>query len=219
MQRFLLQNNHKRTKRNYLSRMIDEKVKCMKVAKKYEKDYWDGNRRYGYGGYTYIERISKPIAKKIIKAFKLNKNSRILDLGCGKGYLIYEILKLLPGIKVKGIDISKHAIKNIPKVLKGNVIHKDAKKKLPFRDKEFDLAISFGLFHNFNLLELEKSISEFSRVAKKNYLMVESYRNNQELFNLQCWALTCETFLTPEEWKWIFKKNKYKGDFEFIFFE
>ena len=219
MERFLLQQNHNSTKRNYIQRMIDEKVKCMKIAKKYEKDYWDGDRKYGYGGYKFIKGRLTQVAKKIIREFNLNSNSKILDLGCGKGYLLYEIQNILPGIKVKGLEISKHAIKDSSKIIKPNILNFDARKKLPFKNNEFDLAISFGVFHNFNILELDKAIVEFSRIAKKNYLMVESYRNNQELFNLQCWALTCETFLRPEEWKWLFKKTKYNGDYEFIYFK
>jgi ubiquinone/menaquinone biosynthesis C-methylase UbiE len=219
MERFFLQKNHNSTKRNYISRMIDDKVQCMKVAKKYGKDYWDGNRRYGYGGYRFIQGRLTPVAKKIIKQFNLNSKSKILDLGCGKGILLYEISNLLPGIKIQGLEISEHAIKNSPQNIKPSILKFDARKKLPFKNKEFDLALSFGLFHNFNLLELEKAISEFSRVAHKNYLMVESYRNNHELFNLQCWALTCETFLIPDEWRWMFKKANYKGDYEFIYFK
>lgn len=219
MERFLLQKNHNSTKRNYIGRMIDNKVQCMKIAKKYGKDYWDGNRRYGYGGFKFIKGRLTPVAKKIIKQFNLNSKSKILDLGCGKGILLYEILNLLPGIKIQGLEISSHAIKNSPQEIKESILKFDAKKKLPFKNKEFDLAISFGLFHNFNLLELEKAIAEFSRVSNKNYLMVESYRNNQELFNLQCWALTCETFLMPDEWRWLFKKANYKGDYEFIYFK
>ena len=167
MERFFLQNNHNLTKRNYLGRMIDEKVKCMKIAKKYEKDYWDGNRRYGYGGYSFIKGRLTPVAKKIIKDFKLNSKSRILDLGCGKGFLLYEILNLVPGITVKGVEISKHAIKKAPKKIKSKILNFDARKKLPFKTNEFDLSLSFGLFHNFNLSELENGIKEFSRVSKK----------------------------------------------------
>ncbi len=199
--------------------MIDEKVICMKIAKKYEKQYWDGNRRYGYGGYKYIPRRLTPIAKKIIKEFKLNSKSKILDLGCGKGYLLFEISNLIPNIKIKGVEISKHAVKNSHHKISKYIRNADARKKLPFKTKEFNLAISFGLFHNFNLLELEKTLREFNRVADKKYLMVESYRNDKELFNLQCWALTCETFLRPEEWKWLFKKVGYTGDYEFIYFK
>lgn len=215
---FLLQSNHNKTKRNYLYRMQDEKVNCMKVAKKYEKDYWDGKRRYGYGGYKYIpDRLTK-VAKKIINKFKLNNNSKILDLGCGKGFLLFEIKKILPNIIISGLDISRHGIKCSPKSIKKNLRVYDARRPLPFKDKYFDLAISFGLFHNFEINELEKSILEFSRVSKKNYLMVESYKNDEELFNLQCWALTCNSFFSTKEWKWILKKFGYKGYYEFIFF-
>ena len=219
MERFFLQKNHNSTKRNYIERMMNQKVECMNVAKKYGKEYWDGDRKYGYGGYKFIPGRLSFVAKKIIKVFKLNSKSKILDLGCGKGYLLYEILNLLPSIKVKGLEISKHAINDSPKNIKSKILNLDARNKLPFASNEFDLAISFGLFHNFNLLEIEKSIKELNRVAKKKYLMVECYRNDRELFNLQCWALTCETFLRPDEWKWLFKKTGYNGDYEFIYFK
>ena len=198
--------------------MKNNKIHCMKIAKKYEKDYWDGDRKYGYGGFKYIPGRLSNIAKSIIKKFKLNNNSKILDLGCGKGYLLYEIKKYLPKCEVVGIDISRYAIKNSHTEIKKNLLRLNAKNKLPFKNNQFDLAISFGLFHNFSLNELDKSIKEFSRVSKKNYLMVESYRNNTELFNLQCWALTCDSFLKPEEWIWLFKKLNYNGSYEFIYF-
>jgi ubiquinone/menaquinone biosynthesis C-methylase UbiE len=191
----------------------------MGIAKKYEKDYWDGDRKYGYGGYKYIPGRLTSIAKKIIKKFRLNNSSKILDVGCGKGFLLYEIKKILPGATVVGLDISKHGIKNCHPSLKNNLKIFDAKKKLPFKNGQFDLALSFGLYHNFSIFELEKSLKEFSRVSKKNYLMVESYKNDTELFNLQCWALTCESFLKPDEWVWLFKKFRYKGYYEFIYFK
>ncbi len=214
-----LQKNHKNTKRNYLQRMQDNKIFCMGVAKKYENQYWDGNRKFGYGGYRYIPGRLTEITKLLIARFKLTNKSKILDVGCGKGFLLYEIKKFLPGATVVGLDISKHGIRNCHPSLKNNVKIFDVKKKLPFKDGQFDLALSFGLYHNFSIFELEKSIKEFSRVSKKNYLMVESYKNDKQLFNLQCWALTCESFFSPKEWEWIFKKFKYKGDYEFIYFD
>ena len=215
---FFLQKNHNNTKRNYLQRMQNNKVFCMGIAKKYENQYWDGNRKFGYGGYRYIPGRLTKITKLLIKRFKLTNKSKILDIGCGKGFLLYEIKKILPGATVVGLDISKHGIKNCHPSLKNNLKIFDAKKKLPFKNSQFDLALSFGLYHNFSIFELEKSLKEFSRVSKKNYLMVESYQNDKQLFNLQCWALTCESFFSPKEWEWIFKKFKYKGDYEFIYF-
>ena len=215
---FFLQKNHNNTKRNYLQRMQNNKVFCMGIAKKYENQYWDGNRKFGYGGYRYIPGRLTKITKLLITRFKLTNKSKILDIGCGKGFLLYEIKKILPGATVVGLDISKHGIKNCHPSLKNNLKIFDAKKKLPFKNGQFDLALSFGLYHNFSIFELEKSLKEFSRVSKKNYLMVESYQNDKQLFNLQCWALTCESFFSPKEWEWIFKKFKYKGDYEFIYF-
>ena len=87
MQRNFISKLHKSTKRNYLSRMINQKVKCMKIAKKYGKDYWDGDRKYGYGGYNYIPGRWKSVAKSLIRTYKLKKNSKILDVGCGKAFL------------------------------------------------------------------------------------------------------------------------------------
>ena len=213
-----LQKNHNNTKRDYLQRMQNNKVFCMGIAKKYENQYWDGNRKFGYGGYRYIPGRLTKITKLLITRFKLTNKSKILDVGCGKGFLLYEIKKILPGATVVGLDISKHGIKNCHPSLKNNLKIFDAKKKLPFKNGQFDLALSFGLYHNFSIFELEKSLKEFSRISKKNYLMVESYKNNKQLFNLQCWALTCESFFSPKEWEWIFKKFKYKGDYEFIYF-
>ena len=103
---------HTSTSRNYLQRMLDDKIKCMKIASKFEKDYWDGDRRYGYGGYKYIKNKWRDVAKRLIKTYKLNNKSKILDVGCGKGYLLYEIKKILNGINITGIDISKYGLKN-----------------------------------------------------------------------------------------------------------
>lgn len=210
---------HKNTKRNYLKRMIDDKVHCMSVAKKYDRRYWDGDRKTGYGGYKYIKDYWKPVANKIISIYELNNSSKILDVGCGKGFLLLEIKKLLPNVEICGFDISNYAIKNSPKLIKEFLKFKNASSRYPFKDNYFDLVISFGCIHNLKIFELEKCLKEIQRVGKNKFIMTESYRNNKELFNLQCWALTCESFFSVNEWKWIFKKFKYSGDYEFIYFE
>ena len=208
---------HIKTKRNYLERMNNDKIKCMKIAKKYSKNYWDGDRKFGYGGYFYKKDYWKKTALKIIKTYNLRKNSSILDIGCGKGYLLFEIKKIVPSIKIYGIDISKYAIENSKLEVRKCLKIFDARKKLPYK-KKFDLVISLGTMHNFSLIDLSKCLAEVNRISKKSYIMVESYRNEKELFNLQCWALTCQTFLNVKDCLWFFKKNKYKGDYEFIFF-
>ena len=215
----IFSNLHKATKRNYLKRMLDNKVKYMGIAKKYEKEYWDGSRKSGYGGYTYIPNYWTPVANKLIKFYSLKNNSKILDVGCGKGFLLYEIKKILPQIEICGFDISKYAIKNSPKPIKKFLKLKNASSNYPFKKNYFDLVISFVCVHNLKIYDLEKCLGEIERVGKKKFIMTESYRNNSELFNLQCWALTCESFFSVDEWKWIFKKFKYSGDYEFIYFE
>ena len=214
----IITSNHLKTKRNYIERMINEKVKCMIEAKKYGKNYWDGNRKYGYGGYKFIDGYQTPVALKLIKKFKLTNNSKIIDIGCGKGFLLYEIKKILPGIKIEGIDVSRYAKLYAKKEVKNYIkIHK-AQKKLPYNTNSFDLAISINCFHNLQIDELKISLGEFIRISKKQYLAVESYRNEKELFNLQCWALTCQSFFNKKEWMWILNQNKYKGLYEFIYF-
>ncbi|MDC1296505.1 methyltransferase domain-containing protein [Alphaproteobacteria bacterium] len=210
---------HESSKRDYLFRMNNNKAHCMKIAKKYEKDYWDGDRSYGYGGYKYIPGRWKYVAKRLISNYKLKSGSKILDIGCGKGFLLKEILLLQPGIEIYGIDVSKHAIKSCPKELSKSITLFDAKKKLPFKNNSFDLAFSLGTYHNFDLTELKLALYEINRVSKSSYIMVESYRNDIELTNLQCWALTCNSFFNPKEWVWLFKEFNYKGDYEFIFFK
>ena len=210
---------HKSTQRNYLDRMLNEKIKCMNISRKYDYDYWDGERKYGYGGYKYIPGHWEEVAKKIIKHYKLSNKSKILDVGCGKAFLLYEIKKILNKIEVVGFDISKYGINNSRKEIKKNLFIHKAQDKYPFKENHFDLAVSLGCFHNLEIFDLKKAIGEFNRVAKKKFLMVESYRSNHELFNLQCWALTCNSFFSKKEWIWLLKNYGYNGDYEFIYFE
>jgi SAM-dependent methyltransferase len=210
---------HQSTKRNYIERMMNEKIICMEKARKYEFDYWDGDRKFGYGGYKYIKDRWKPFAESLIKIYKLDNKSKVLDAGCGKGYVLYELKRILPGLTISGFDISNHGLKNSKEEIKAYLFKHDIKEKFPFKKDEFDLVISLACLHNLQIQELEKSIAEIDRVGKKSYIMVEGYRNNEELFNLQCWALTAETFFHDKEWEWLFKKCNYSGDYELIYFE
>lgn len=210
---------HKATSRAYIDRMVDDKVHCMLKAKEYEIDYWDGDRRYGYGGYKFMQGRWEPVAKAIIKNYELTNNSSVLDVGCGKGFLLYEMQLLLPGLKIEGFDISKHGLENAKKEIKNALFIHQAQDPYPYQDNEFDLVISLGCIHNLRVFELETALKEIERVGRQGYIMMESYRNEQELFNVQCWALTCESFFDNEEWIWIFEHFGYTGDYEFIYFE
>jgi len=199
--------------------MVDDKVHCMLKAKDYESDYWDGDRRFGYGGYKYLAGRWKPVAEALIKNYDLTNDSSVLDVGCGKAYLLYEMKLLLPGLKIAGFDISKHGLADAKDEIKDSLFLHRAQDPYPFEDNEFDLVMSLGCVHNLRIFELEKALKEIERVGKRGYVMKESYRNEQEQFNLQCWALTCESFFDNEEWPWLFDHFGYTGDYEFIYFE
>ncbi len=210
---------HESSNREYLERMVDDKANCMIIAKQYEKDYWDGDRRYGYGGYSYMPGRWKPVAEALIQNYSLTNESSVLDVGCGKGYLLLELKLLLPGLRVAGLDISEHGLADAKKEVRDSLFIHRAQDRYPFVDNEFDLVISLGCFHNLRLFDLEKALAETERVGKQGYVMLESYRNELELFNLQCWALTCESFFDHKEWPWIYEHFGYTGDYEFIYFK
>ncbi len=209
---------HKRTKRDYLARMVDDKVACMLKAKEYEADYWDGDRRFGYGGYRYDGRW-KVVAEQLIALYGLKDGAKILDVGCGKGFLLHEFKQLLPSSEVVGFDVSKHGLADAPEPIRPHLFRYRAQDAYPWGDQHFDLVVSVGALHNLRLFELQTALKEVQRVGKNKYVMVESYRNELEQFNLQCWALTAEAFFDTAEWIWLYDHMGYTGDYEFIYFE
>ena len=210
---------HTATKRDYMARMLDDKIACSLKAREYEADYWDGDRRYGYGGYRFIEGRWAPVAKALIETYGLKDGSSVLDVGCGKGFLLYEMQKILPGLEVAGFDVSKHALAHAHEQVKPYLFNYRAQDRYPYGDNQFDLVISLTTLHNLRLYELETAVAEIERVGKQKYIMLEGYRNVAELHNLECWALTCESFLHTSEWIWLYNKLGYTGDYEFIYFE
>jgi SAM-dependent methyltransferase len=209
---------HKQTKRDYLQRMSDSKVDCMRVARDYGPEFWDGDRRFGYGGYTYDGRW-RSVAQALIKHYQLPEDAKVLDVGCGKGFLLYEFKELLPQAEVIGFDISSYAIANAREEVKDRLRQHTAQSTYPCDDQYFDLVLSLTTLHNLYLFDLKLALGEIERVGKGKYIVVESYRSEEELFNLQCWALTCESFFRPQEWTWLFNEFGYSGDYEFIYFE
>ena len=210
---------HQATSRSYIDRMVDDKVHCMLKAKEYESDYWDGHRRYGYGGYKYMAGWWKPVAEELIEKYNLTNGSSVLDVGCGKAFLLYELKLLLPELRVEGFDISQHGLASAKEEIRDSLFSHRAQEPYPYDDNAFDLVISLGCFHNLRIFELETALAEVERVGRQGYVMLESYRTELEQFNLQCWALTCESFFDSKEWCWIYENFGYTGDYEFIYFE
>lgn len=211
---------HTRTKRDYLGRVTGaDKAECAKVSKRFDYEYWDGDRKFGYGGYHYDGRW-RSVAQKIAAHYRLEAGQTVLDVGCGKGYLLYELMREVPGLKVQGLDISRYAIEHAKEEVKPLIRLGRAQDLEEYSDNQFDLVISLSTLHNLYLYDLVNAIQEIERVSRTNsYIMVESYRNEEEKINMMYWQLTCECFFKVEEWEWIYRSYGYTGDYSFIFFE
>ena len=213
---------HKSTARDYIARVNDPefpKPRAAELAKKFDFDYWDGDRRICYGGYKYIEGRWEKVAKKMIDHYDLPASPKVLDIGCGKGYFLYDFLKILPKAEVYGIDISEYAILNSKPEIR-NSLQVGSATTLPWADNTFDLVVSINTLHVLHAYDLHQALREMERVGKRHkYLCVESYRNEVEKANLLYWQVTCEAFNTPEEWQWWFEQASYTGDYSFIYFE
>jgi len=212
---------HKATQRDYLARVNDPdypKAKAAELAKQWGFDYWDGDRRINYGGYKYMPGRWTPVAKLMIEHYGLKPGSKVLDIGCGKGFLMFELTQVLPGVEVRGIDISNYAIEHAHPEVKQLIDHGSA-AKLPYADKAFDLVFSINTLHNLHNRQLDSALRGIERVGKRKYLCVESYRNEVEKANFLYWQVTCEQFNSTDDWEWWFSVTNYTGDHSFIFFE
>jgi protein-L-isoaspartate(D-aspartate) O-methyltransferase len=210
---------HKSTKRDYVARVTEyPKAEAAKLAKKWDVDYWDGDRKTGYGGYRYDGRWRK-VADAMVAHYGIKPGDRILDVGCGKGFILYDFTQAVPGVEVVGIDVSAYAIEHAKEEVKP-CLQVASAAKLPFADQSFDLVISINTLHNLYCYDLHSALKEIARVGRKNqYICVESYRTEEEKVNLLYWQFTCEMFCTPEEWQWWFDQTGYRGDHSFIYFE
>ena len=210
---------HTRTERNYLQRVIEhDKAVCAAKAKEWAYDYWDGERQYGYGGMHYDGRW-RPVAEQLALHYGLKSGDKILDVGCGKGFLLYEFTQVVPGIEIAGVDISTYGIEHSKAEVRSFLKHGSC-VNLPYEDSAFDFVYSINTFHNLYNHELFDALTELQRVGReRRYVCVESYRNEQEKVNLFYWQLTCETFYTPEEWAWFYEHAGYTGDVDYIFFD
>jgi len=207
-----LLKNYPRTKRDPGARGATKTEEDRAIARQFGKDFFDGDRKYGYGGYSYNSRFWQPVVPDFIEFYSLDKNSSILDIGSGKGFMLYDFLQLLPGVKVQGIDISEYAIENSLEEIKEFQQVADA-RDLPFEDDSFDLAISINTLHNLERDECALGLREAQRVSKDTFITVDAYSNEQERIDMDAWNLTALTFMHVDEWKTFFKEESYSGDY------
>ena len=207
-----LLKNYPKTVRNLEKRSQKTDLEKM-TAKKFGKDFFDGDRNVGYGGFYYNAKFWDKVIPDFIKHYNLQEECKILDVGCAKGFMLYDFKRYLPRSKIFGIDISEYAIKNskteVKEYLKvGNCTNLD------FEDAFFDLVISINTIHNLNKEQCAKSLKEITRVTKKNsFITVDAYRDENERDRMLSWNLTAQTIMSVDEWKIFFEINHYNGDY------
>ncbi len=208
-----LLKNYPQTKRNLEQRQERKTAEDHRIGREFAKDYFDGDRRYGYGGYKYHPRFWQPVVPDFQARYGLSKESSILDVGCAKGFMLHDFCELIPGIKVQGIDISEYAIGNAIDDMKPYLRVGNA-KELPFADKSFDLVISINTIHNLAVEECRLALKEIQRVSKRAaFITVDAYRNAEEKKRMDMWNLTALTYFSVEGWKKSFKETGYRGDY------
>ena len=205
--------NYPKTKRDVKGRGAVKTEDDRAVAKKFDKEFFDGDRKYGYGGYHYHPRFWQPVIPTFQKHFGLTGSSSVLDVGCGKGFMMHDLAELIPGITVKGIDVSEYAIQNTLEDMKEHVQVSDA-TELPFADNSFDVVISINTIHNLKREECAQALKEIERVGKgKGFITVDAYRDDEEKELMTAWNLTAQTFMHVDEWKVFLEASGYTGDY------
>ena len=200
-------------KKKNVNRVVIRKIKNKFIAWGLDKEYYDGNRNNGYGGFSYDGRWLK-LLPKFIKRYKLSNKSRILDLGCKKGFIMKDLNILLPKAKIFGIEDHKYPIKSAEKEIKKNIIFSNY-YHIPFKKNYFDLVIGFSSIYKYNFYDVVKTIKEIDRVSKKSFITVGSYSNDKEKKLFDKWTLLGTTVLHKKDWVELFKILNYKGDYYF----
>lgn len=205
--------NYPKTKRDLSARIESKSEESRAIGRKFGSEYFDGDRNHGYGGFTYNQRFWKPVIPTIIENYKLNNTSVVLDVGCAKGFLLYDLKQELPGVSVSGVDISEYAIKNAKPEVKEYLQVANA-MKLPFKNDSFDFVISINTVHNLNRQDCAIALQEIERVSRGNsFITVDAYRNEEERVRMEAWNLTALTIMAVDEWKEFFLEIGYTGDF------
>ena len=205
--------NYPKAKRDLNARLESKSEESRKVGRKFGFDYFDGDRNHGYGGFSYNPKFWQPVIPTIVENYKISNSSNVLDVGCAKGFFLYDLKLAFPGINITGVDISDYAVENsIPEIKPylqvGNAT------KLPFEDDCFDFVISINTIHNLNLQDCATALQEIERVTKSNsFITVDAYRNDEEKARMQAWNLTALTMMSVDEWKEFFLEVGYTGDY------
>lgn len=208
-----LLKNYPKSNRNLDKRLSEKSPEIVKIAREFGKEFFDGDRKFGYGGLTYHPKYWVNVVKDFVEYYKIKPDAKILDVGCAKGYMVYDFKRQYPGLEMHGVDISEYAIKNCHPEVKDNLQVGKA-ESLKFEDNYFDLVISINTVHNLELKDCVDSIKEISRVSKGNsFITVDAYNSDEEKERMFKWNLTAKTIMSTNDWKDKFKKIGYNGNF------
>lgn len=205
--------NYPKSKRNVEERGNEKTEADRALARQFGKEFFDGDRRHGYGGFNYFSRFWQPVIPTFKEHFGLSAASSVLDIGCAKGFMLHDLAELIPGITVKGIDISEYAIENAIEDMKPHVKVGDA-RVLEFGDDSFDVVIAINTIHNLNRNDCAQALREIERVSRGHaYVTVDAYRTEEERKRMYAWNLTAQTIMHVDEWKAFFDEVGYTGDY------
>lgn len=205
--------NYPKAKRDLSARLESKSEESRKIGRKFGFDYFDGDRNHGYGGFSYNPKFWQPVIPTIVENYKIGNSSKVLDIGCAKGFFLYDLKLAFPGINVTGVDISEYAIANSILEIKPYLQVSNA-TKLPFENNYFDFVISINTIHNLNREDCAIALQEIERVTKGNsFITVDAYRNDEEKARMEAWNLTALTMMSVDEWKQFFLEVGYTGDY------
>lgn len=186
-----------------------------RVSKLFGFDYFDGARQHGYGGYHYDSRFWMRVVEDVRSFYNLRDDAKVLDVGCAKGFMLYDLANLLPKSELVGVDLSEYALNHVRSHPRVSFVRANA-RELPFADSSFDLVLSINTLHNLPVGECANSIREVQRVTKgDSYIMVDGWTTELERQELEAWVLTAETVLSKDSWIQLFDDVGYRGDFGF----
>ena len=189
------------------------------IARKFDKEYFDGNRLTGYGGYSYNPKFWTDTVTHIANHYELSDSSKILDIGCAKGFMMHDLKKLIPGAEVLGIDISGYAKSNAIEDMRNNITVGNA-NNLPYEDDYFDLVIAINTLHNLPLIDCKQAFKEINRVSKKDsFVMNDAWRDDKGKDAMLKWNLTALTYMSCNDWIDLFEEVNYEGDYYWFFAE
>ena len=208
-----LLSKYPKVKRDLTARLEAKSEEARAIGRRFDFDYFDGDRNHGYGGFTYQARFWKPVVPDLVSHFNLTEESRVLDVGCAKGFFLHDLKEALPGIDVQGVDISQYAIENSIETVRDFLSVGDA-RKLEFEDNSFDFVMSINTIHNLNRGDCAQALREIQRVSGgRAFITVDAYRNEIEKERMEAWNLTALTMMSVDEWVDFFEEVGYDGDY------